>query len=258
VPCGDRGVAAPPVPGSVPEISGYPGVGERPPDVTVVKIPEDGQAPETTIDSQASEKPPKLQPTADGSKTEKPHSEITVAGPKIRLLKWLGLVAFVIVGLIIYGIYLGRPVGPGPGDPPPSELARNAALGALRQGNSLSLAISKMPKLEKVMQSAQKLANISPRYQEYVTDAQRSLRETNERWDNCLKTYISKVLELSRYSPQQINSAMETVLNGDLTPREKIVTELLTRHVNSLKNNADPDPAQWLADFKARFGNFVD
>jgi len=138
------------------------------------------------------------------------------------------------------------------------EAARVLALEALRQGTILSVTISKLPKLEKVVQAAQKLQDISPRYQAQVTTAESSLRDAQDKRDKSLMAYLGKVLELGRYSPEQLSYALETMRNGDLTPRERIVVELLANQLVSLRNNVKHDPANWLSDFTERFSDFLD
>lgn len=147
---------------------------------------------------------------------------------------------------------------PKPSDLPKREATRVLALEALRQGTILSVTISKLPKLEKVVQAAQKLQDISPRYQTQVTTAEGSLRDAHDKRDKILMAYLGKVLELGRYSPEQISYALETMRNGDLTPREMIVVELLANHLKSSLNNVKPDPANWLSDFTERFSGFLD
>lgn len=138
------------------------------------------------------------------------------------------------------------------------EAARVLALEALRQGTILSVTVSKLPKLEKVLQAAQKLQEISPRYQPQVTTAKMSLNDTVEKKDKSLMAYLSKVLELGRYSSDQISYALETMCSGDLTPRERTVVELLANHLKSSQNNVKPDPEKWLSDFTERFNIFID
>jgi hypothetical protein len=141
---------------------------------------------------------------------------------------------------------------------PTGEVARAVASETLRQGTDLSVTISKIPKLENVLQAAKKLQDISPRYQDQVTSAESTVQSARKTRDKYLMAYISKALELSRYTPEQISYALRIVQNGDLTSREKIVCDLLTEHINDLRSGTKANPSKMLLDYNKRFSNFVD
>jgi len=136
--------------------------------------------------------------------------------------------------------------------------ARILALDALRKGTDLSVTISKIPKLEKVLEGARDLGKISPRYQEQIAMAEKTVSTAHKDRDNCLLAYFGKVVELSHYTPEQISYAMSAINNGDLTLRQKKVMELLTKHVDYLSKNMEPDPTKLLSDFNMQFNDFVD
>ena len=138
------------------------------------------------------------------------------------------------------------------------EAARGLAIEALRQGTDLSVAITKLPKLEKVRQAAQSLGEISPRYQDQIASAESTVIATRKNRDNSLMAYIKKVVELGRYTPEQISYAMGLIKNGDQGPREKVVAELLAKHVNSLRDNSKVNSKKLLSDFNQSFSDFVD
>jgi hypothetical protein len=138
------------------------------------------------------------------------------------------------------------------------EAAREVALEAVRRGRSLSAWINKAPKLENVLSAAQKLQELSPRYQPQVDSAQNTLNAALKEQDKSLMAYIDRVIQLSSYPREQISYCLKMMEDGDQTPREKIVTELLTEHLKSLQKGAKPDSSSWLADFTRRFANFVD
>ena len=128
----------------------------------------------------------------------------------------------------------------------------------MRQGTGLSLTISKLPKLEEVLIAAKNLQEISPRYQKQVTSANNSIESARKTRDKYLMGYIAKTIELSRYTSEQISYAIGVVENGDQTPREKIVSRLLTEDVKSLQSGTKPDPSKILTTFNKRFSNFID
>ena len=141
---------------------------------------------------------------------------------------------------------------------PAKGIARVVASEALKQGTDLSVAIGNLPKLENMLQAARKLQNISPRYQEQVASAENTIGSAHKTRDKYLMAYIGKVGELVRYTPDQVSYALSIVRNGGLTPREKIVSELLTEHVNILQSGAKSNPSKISLDFKKRFASFVD
>jgi len=138
------------------------------------------------------------------------------------------------------------------------DSARILALDALRNGTDLSVTISKIPKLKKVVEAAKELAEVSPRYQEQVTTAKNTLDSALKNRDKDLLAYFGKVVELSRYTPEQISYAMGVINNGDLTLREKKVIELLTKHVGYLSKNTENDPTKLMSDFNMQFNDFID
>jgi hypothetical protein len=140
----------------------------------------------------------------------------------------------------------------------PREAARVAALDALRQGTLLSISVSKVPKLEKVVQAARKLLDISQRYKAQVDSSEAVLNSAKKEQDKLLISYVDKVIQLGQYSPSQISYALDSIKYGDITNREKIVAELISMHVRSLQNGASPDPRRWLADFTHRFSSYAD
>ncbi len=196
--------------------------------------------------------------------------------------KWAAVAILLLVVIVVYFGIRDKPkpppegYAPGTGgtekapSPPPTppvpttqgdskrETARILALEALRQGTNLSVTICNLPKFEKVLQAAKQLQAISPRYQDQVVSAESTISNARNARDQSLMAYVNKVLELGRYTPEQVSYAMDTIKNGDPAPREKIVAELLASHVNDLRNNPKPDPVKMLSNFTHRFNNFVD
>jgi len=187
-------------------------------------------------------------------------------------LKWIvvGIILLVVVAVVSVSLYLfsqkknERPIVQ-------SQISKNVtptygtqdstrilALDALRCGTDLSVTVSKIPKLKKVVDAAKELGEISPRYQEQVTTAENTLDSALKNRDKDLLAYFGKVVELSRYTPEQISYAMGIISNGDRTLREKKVMELLTKHVDYLRVKNENDPKKLLSDFNIQFNDFVD
>lgn len=167
--------------------------------------------------------------------------------------KWIWVVAALILVAGIAGyLFWGRRTDPPP-PPPPERIARETR----HQGNLLSVTISKLPNLEKVRDSARKLVEISPRYEDQLALAEETLKTAKSNRDKNLMAYLKKIVELARYSPQQVSDALEIIRREDLTPRDKIVIDLIESHVNA-ERNSGADPKKVLLDFNGRFSDFVD
>jgi len=172
--------------------------------------------------------------------------------------KWKWITVALVLVIVVVGTLVFR--GKGQDGPHGSgkETARILALDAIRQGTDLSVTISKLPKLENVLQAAQQLQDISPRYQEQVASAKSTIHTARISRDKQLMAYLGKVLELSRYKPEHISYALGIIQKGDPTPREKIVAELLAVHLNSMRNSTKPDPEKLISNFAQRFNDFAD
>jgi len=139
----------------------------------------------------------------------------------------------------------------------PSRSPIGTARDALQQGMMLSETISKLPKQEKVLQGAKDLAIIdSIRYKSHVTIAENTLSAVRDRRDKYHIAYINKILELVRYTPEEVSNALTEIQGGDISPHDKIVVELLAEHVKFLRKNQKADPALFLANFSQRFSNY--
>lgn len=205
----------------------------------------------------------KNEPEITSSKSEvdqspriKPGESDPIINPK--LWKWIAIAIVLVVG--IAGYFLphktdGVSESQGQGK---KDSARIAAQDALRKGTDLSLTISKLPKLEKVLDAAKQLGDISPRYQEQIASAQSTVSAARDDRDKSVMAYIGKVTELGRYTPDQISYAMTIIQRGDLAPREKIVAELLQNHVSSSYNSSKSNTKRTLSDFTTRFNDFID
>lgn len=190
--------------------------------------------------------------------------------PKPNNLKWI-IIAVLVAAVSISGYLFLHKNGTGPDGPQKggsqkgsktkynkNDSARIVALDALRNGTDLSTTISKIPKLENMLKGARDLGKISPRYQEQIAMAEKTVSSAHKNRDDCLLAYLGKVVELRRYTPEQISYAMSVINNGDLTLRQKKVMELLTKHVDYLSKNTEPNPTKLLSDFNMQFNDFVD
>ncbi|MGB5158069.1 MAG: hypothetical protein WBN77_11630 [Desulfobacterales bacterium] len=220
------------------------------------------QVPPTTVETVSETSEDKQKMASDDSGSETPKDVPTPLPkpdpvPKRDYLKWI-LVAVVFAVVAIAGYLIYKPVITKPPTDHGKENARILELDALRNGTDLSVTISKIPKLEKVLEAARRLGEISPRYQSQITLAKATLSAARNERDKNLLSYLGKVSELGRYTPEQISYAMGVIKNGDLTSREKKVAELLTEHVNSINKKKKADPKKILLDFNRSFNDFVE
>lgn len=136
--------------------------------------------------------------------------------------------------------------------------AENLVLDARTLGNALSLSVSQLPKVRKVLESAQKLASISSAYQEQLKFAQETVQKTQNRVDTDLKSYKRKMLELARLDSQQFACGFDQVRNFEMNSRQKRVVDLLTSHQQVLHNNTNVNSESLLKDFVKQFSDLND
>ena len=181
-----------------------------------------------------------------------------ISHPKLSgRLKWIAVAVVLVIGIAGYLIVNneGPAASRGQGK---RDSARIAAQDALGKGTNLSMVISRLPKLEKVLEAAKQLGDISPRYQEQIVSAESTVSAARIDRDNSVLGYVGKVVDLGRYSPDQISYAMGVIQKGDLAPREKIVAELLQKHLESYRSNSKANSKEILSDFTKRFSDFID
>ncbi len=144
---------------------------------------------------------------------------------------------------------------------PPQECpqANILALETRSFGNELSLSVSKLPKVEKVLESAQKLHAISPAsYQEQLDFAKEAVKKAQERINTDLKAYKTKLLELTRLDHQQVLCGMGQARQGNMPSRQKAVLELVDRELQQIDRNGKISIEMILDDFSMQFSNFIE
>lgn len=138
------------------------------------------------------------------------------------------------------------------------DAARIRALDTLRAGTDLSVRLTQIPKLEKVLGAAQKLLEISPRYQDEVNTSMANLESVQKDRDNKLLSYIGLLSELGRYTQDDLSYALRIVGSDELTDREKKVLGLLNTHLAGVRGGGQADPRKVLMDFGQTFDDFVE
>nr|WP_222932442.1 SUMF1/EgtB/PvdO family nonheme iron enzyme [Allochromatium humboldtianum] len=138
------------------------------------------------------------------------------------------------------------------------ESARSLAQDAARNGVNLSVYLSRLERLAATLESAQKLAELSTRYQDQVEAVERSIREIETAAREQLQGYRDKIAKLGEYEPDYIAQAFKTLGEGELPVRERAVMELLAVHVEEFAEQRRAEPERWLEEFRARFKDFKD
>ncbi|BCU06326.1 formylglycine-generating enzyme family protein [Allochromatium tepidum] len=138
------------------------------------------------------------------------------------------------------------------------ESARSLAQDAARNGVNLSVYLSRLERLAATLESAQKLAEISTRYQDQVEAVERSIREIETAAREQLQGYRDKIAKLGEYEPDYIAQAFKTLGEGEPPVRERAVMELLAVHVEEFAEQRRAEPERWLEEFRGRFKDFKD
>lgn len=238
------------------------------PPITETAVPFDSSKTRKAAESIASEHKEKFEPLLE----EK--TAISNPNPISGKWKWIGFAIVLAVCLVFYFMTAGKQGrgritteedkngltirGVGTSETSQREAARSLAIEALRQGTDVSVMISKLPKLEKVLQAAKKLQEITPRYQEQVTAAENILQTSQVKKDKSFMAYFDRVLQLEKYGMEQIEYAISSIKNGDPSPREAAVLDLLSKHLRLLHDNSKADPVRLLSDFDNIFMTFID
>ena len=138
------------------------------------------------------------------------------------------------------------------------ESARSLAQDAARNGVNLSVYLSRLERLAATLESAQKLAELSTRYQDQVEAVERSIREIETAAREQLQGYRDKIAKLGEYEPDYIAHAFAALGERELPVRERAVMELLAVHVEEFAEQRRAEPERWLEEFRARFKDFKD
>jgi hypothetical protein len=219
-------------------------------------------------------------------KSTDPHKapEITIPSDpeinKTKKKKWPLILLALISALIVFWVLGQSPEKPVPpletgrqqkevkpapiSTPPPLSTpnqcatVRTLASECQTHGTDLSKIITKLPKHEKTLAAAKKLVEISPRYQEQFSSAEKTFNDARDNRDKHLMAYMGKLFELSRHSPKDLDCAMKLIQSGDLTPREKMVTDMLFNHVKLIQKTPKVEPSTLLENFVEKFEQFID
>jgi tetratricopeptide (TPR) repeat protein len=126
---------------------------------------------------------------------------------------------------------------------------------ALRYGVQISVILDMINKQKEIMNSAKKLVEISDRYKPQFDEASNNMHASLEKRDKAMNVYRNKVMQLSSSNSEQVVCALDSIRKINLDSSEKIVVNLITGHIDSLRKGKKPNQKSWLADFNKHFGN---
>lgn len=136
------------------------------------------------------------------------------------------------------------------------QTARSLLQDAARNGVNFSVYLTKRERLQAALASAQKLLEISSRYQEQVAAVERSLAENRTEADAQLAAYLGKVAQLGDYEAVYIDPAFTALRGQSLSAREQRVLDLLAQHIRFYAETRAYDRTAWADEYAATFATF--
>jgi formylglycine-generating enzyme required for sulfatase activity len=136
------------------------------------------------------------------------------------------------------------------------ESARSLLQDASRNGTNLSVLISKRPRLEGALKSAEKLLEMSTRYQQQVEKVRHSLDENLAAATEQYAAYLKKVAELGDHQAAYREYAFKTMAGEKITTRETRVLEFLAQHVGHYNETREVKTEEWRTAFDTVFSQF--
>lgn len=136
------------------------------------------------------------------------------------------------------------------------ESARSLAQDAARNGVNLSVYLSRLERLERSRETAQRLLEISSRYQEQVAALEASIQELTTAAQEQMRGYREKITQLGDYEPGYIETALVTLRAAEPPQRERLVLDLLGKHLEEFGMQRRAEPERWLDEFREGFAGF--
>ena len=138
------------------------------------------------------------------------------------------------------------------------ETARSTAQDALRQATDLGRDMFKLESLRQQKAKAERLAELSTRYQDIVTTIEKEINRRERYAQQLLVRYSEEVGGLGEYSSTYISQALRALGKKNLTKRAEVALELLTQHVGGYEKTRRIESGKWWRDFDGRFKNLAD
>ena len=138
------------------------------------------------------------------------------------------------------------------------ETARSTAQDALRAATDLGRDLFKLESLRQQQAKAERLGELSTRYQDLVTTIKTEIARRQEYARQLLERYGEDLGNLGEYSPAYISQALKALGEKKLTNRAAKALELLTRHVEHYQTTRRVHWDAWWGDFNEGFKNLAD
>lgn len=138
------------------------------------------------------------------------------------------------------------------------ETARSTAQDALREATDLGRDIFKLHSLRQQKAKAERLAELSTRYQDIVTTIDKEINRRRGYAQQLLVQYAEDVGRLGEYASPYISQALETLGKRSLTRRAEVALELLNQHIDGYQKTRRIESDTWWRDFDGRFKDLAD
>ncbi len=131
--------------------------------------------------------------------------------------------------------------------------ARSLAQDAARNGVNYSIYMDKLANLDRSLELAQKLSDMSTRYQAQVTAINKKISDLKQASKEQFEAYIQKISTLGNYKISYIDYAINTLRNKRHTNREDKVLTLVEKHAKEFFRDRRSYPEKWQQEFKRIF-----
>jgi hypothetical protein len=163
------------------------------------------------------------------------------------------LIVFVAVGAAMYNFFFDR-------DPDTEALTADVeitAQDALRNGVNISILTNELNRAHILLERAQRLADISSRYQEHVNRLEEPIPGLVARLNRQIQEYQVNIAKLGDSGKGNIDNILDHGREG-FSNREQAVLELIARHVNDYKESQLINPESLRESFQIKFKEFED
>jgi chromosome segregation ATPase len=138
------------------------------------------------------------------------------------------------------------------------ESARSTAQDALREATDLGRDVFKLESLGQQKSKAEKLAELSTRYQDLVATIEKEMKRREGFAQQVLVRYGESVGRLGEYGSSYISQALDALGEKELTRRAEVALDLLTQHVGEYGRTRRVQSEKWWDDFHTTFKDLAD
>lgn len=135
---------------------------------------------------------------------------------------------------------------------------KSLAQEALRNGVNIGILTNELERAYAVIERAQRLADMSSRYQKNLEVLEKPIPGLESRLQNQLHEYQVNITGLADSGTSNIESFLKAFDEKTLSSREKLVVELISVHVQEYKKSDSVNSQGWLESFQREFKDFVD